>query len=243
MTEKTRRTALVTGASRGLGRAIALSLAQEGLDVAVNYVRNAGAAEEVRDACRAAGVRSALVKADVSTDDAARLIVETTAAELGAIDVLVVNAGVGVRESLLDARPDNFDRAIATNLRPAFQLSQAVIPGMMEARWGRLIYLSSIAARTGGVISAAYAASKAGIEGLMHYYATQLLPHGVTANALSPAFIRTEMLEGIALPPPETMPLGRMGEPEEVAEVARMLVRTGFVTGQTIQINAGRYMT
>lgn len=236
-------TALVTGAGRGLGRAIALSLAADGIDVAVNFVGNAEAAEATCAACRAQGTRAVAVQADVSDESATQRLVEEAEKALGPIQILVVNAGIGRREPLLEASIAAFDQTLATNLRSAFLLSQLVIPGMIKAGGGRLIYLSSIAARTGGVISAAYAASKAGIEGLMHYYASQMLAHGVTANALAPAFIRTDMFDGIALPPVETMPLGRMGEPQEVAEVARMLVRTGFVTGQTIQINAGRYMT
>ncbi len=130
-----------------------------------------------------------------------------------------------------------------TNLLSAFLISQAAIPHMVAQGGGRLIFMSSLAARTGGLVSAAYAASKAGVEQLMHYYATYLLRHRITANAIAPALIASDLVGEMDLPPPDKLPLGRLGRPEELWPAVRMLLETEYITGQTIQIDAGRYMT
>lgn len=235
--------ALVTGASRGLGRAIALGLADIGCDVAVNYARNADAANDVVAEVRKRGRRALAAPADVSNAAAVEALVKRVTDELGAPGVVVNNAGIGPVSPVFETGEREFDEVMAANLKSAFLVTRAVIGSMRQQKWGRLIFLSSIAARVGGIISAPYAASKAGIEGLMHYYATQMLPHGVTSNAISPGFIATDMLKNAKLPPPEQMPFGRLGAPEEVALVAQLLVANGFMTGQTIQVSAGRYQT
>ena len=135
-----------------------------------------------------------------------------------------------------------FTRTLRANLVSAFLVSQAAVPHM-RARGGRLVFLSSGAARTGGGISAAYAASKAGIEGLMHAYATALRPYRITANAIAPALVESDMVRGMALPPPEQMPMGRLGRAEEIWPAVRMIIETEYLTGQTIHVDAGRYMT
>jgi len=241
--EHTGRAAIVTGGSRGLGRAMACAIGAMGCPVVVNYLASADAAAAVVAEITAAGGRALAVQADVSDPAQATALATRSREAFGPTGMLVNNAGIGPRRALLDATDADFDAVLAANLRSAFLMTQAVLPDLLAQRWGRLVFLSSLAARTGGVISAAYAASKAGTEGLMHWYATQGLAHGITANAVAPAFIETDMLAGAPLPPPAQMPLGRMGRPEEVAALVETIVRSGFLTGQTIHLNAGRYMT
>ncbi len=234
---------LVTGGGRGLGRAIALDLAAAGCVVGVNYVNNREAAESAVAAIVAGGGRAAAFRADVGDSSMARELTTTVEAKLGPVDVLVNNAGIGPRLDLFETDQGYFDAVINANLRSAYQMTQSVIAGMRDRKWGRLVFLSSLAARTGGLVSAPYAASKAAVEGLMHYYATHLLPFNITANAVSPALIDTDIFAGVALPASGSLPLGRLGRPEEVAHVVTMLVATEYVSGQTIQVNAGRYHT
>jgi 3-oxoacyl-[acyl-carrier protein] reductase len=237
------RVCLVTGASRGIGRAIALSLAESGADVAVNFHTRGAEAQEVARAIESRGRRSALVQADVSAAGAVEKLVGAVEAALGAIDILVNNAGIGRACSVEQLTPEIFDEAIAVNLRSAFLLSQAVLPGMRARQWGRLIYVSSVAAQVGGVIGPHYAASKAGMLGLVHGYASRLAREGITANAICPALIETEMIRDNPRARPEALPIGRLGRAEEVAQVAAMLASNGFITGQSIQVNGGLYPT
>jgi 3-oxoacyl-[acyl-carrier protein] reductase len=235
--------ALVTGGGRGIGRAIAVDLAAAGCVVAVNYLNNREAAEGVVAAIRRQGGRAEAFRADVGDPAMASALVAAVEAGLGPVDVLVNNAGIGRRLDPFTTDQRYFDEVLNANVRSVYQMTQAVIAGMRDRQWGRLIFVSSLAARTGGIISAPYAASKAAVEGLMHYYATHLLPFHVTANAVAPALVDTDIFAGIALPPASALPLGRLGRPEEVARVVTMLVATEYVTGQTIQISAGRYHT
>jgi len=237
------RISLVTGAGRGIGRAIALALAEAGADVAVNFHTHGAEAEQVASAIRARGRRSIVVQADVSELPAVQKLVAAVEGALGPIDVLVNNSAVGRAHSVEELTPEIFDEAIAVNLRSAFLLSQAVLPGMRARKWGRLIYVSSIAAQIGGVIGPHYAASKAGMLGLMHGYASRLAREGITANAICPALIETEMIRDNPRARPEALPVGRLGRPEEVAEVAVMLAANSFITGQSIQVNGGLYPT
>jgi 3-oxoacyl-[acyl-carrier protein] reductase len=241
MTES--KVVLITGASRGLGRQMALDCARYGLSVVVNYHSSGEAAEGVVRDIRAAGGRAIAIRADVSMEDDVRLLVDETLKQFGQIDCVINNAGVGRIVGVLDADSDLFDEAIRVNLRSAFLVSQAVIPHMISRSSGRLIFLSSLAAKTGGVISPAYAASKAGIEGLMHFYATYLMRYRITSNAIAPALFASDMVSAMKLPPLESLPLGRLGQPGELWPAVRMMLETEYLTGQTIQINAGRYMT
>lgn len=238
-----RHHALITGASRGIGRAIALALARMGYAITINYLRNRQAAEEVVALIRAGGAMAHAVQGDVADPDAVAALVGRARQAFGPIAILVNNAGIGRTSSVFDNTLADFEATFATNVRSAFLATQAVLPDMRDLEFGRLIFLSSTAAMTGGVISTAYAGSKAAVVGMMHHYAASLMPWNITANAISPAFIKTDIFDGIALPPAERLPLGRMGRPDEIAEVARMIVTCGFMTGQTIQVNAGRYMT
>jgi 3-oxoacyl-[acyl-carrier protein] reductase len=243
MTDLAGRAALVTGASRGIGRAIAESLATAGCDVAIHYRERADAAGEVARAVEAAGRRAMTVQADVANPDEVRRMVESVANGLGPIDILVNNAGIS-RPIALDAITlEDFDEAIAVNLRPAFVATQAVLPPMRAKGWGRLIYIGSVAAQVGGVVGPHYAASKAAMVGLMHGYATMLAKEGITANVIAPALIDTEMVRANPRARPDLIPVGRFGRSDEVAAVVAALAANAYVTGQTIGVNGGWYFT
>ena len=185
--------ALVTGASRGIGRAVAEALSAAGAAVAVNFREHADAAEDVRSQLEARGGRAITVRADVGrASDVDRMIAEVRAA-LGGIDILINNAGVGTRipiESLTEA---HWDEVVNANLKSAFLVTQAILPEMRARRWGRIVFMSSTAAQVGGVIGPHYAASKAGLSGLMHYYAARFAREGITSNAVSPALVETDI--------------------------------------------------
>jgi len=235
------RVALVTGASRGIGRAIALALARSGADVAVNFRSNEGAAQEVCAQIRALGRRALQVQGDVSRASEVVHMVEKIHREMGLVNILVNNAGIGAFKSVEEITEADWDEMLAVNLKAPFLVTQAVLPDMRASRWGRIIGLSSVAAQMGGVVGAHYAASKGGVIGLMHYYAAQLAKEGITANAIAPGPVETDMLVGLSRLRPEMIPVGRFGTPEEVAAVALMLVANGYLTGQTINVNGGRY--
>jgi 3-oxoacyl-[acyl-carrier protein] reductase len=235
--------ALVTGASRGIGRAIALRLASEGAAVAVNYRREREKAEEVVALIVRAQGRALAFQADVSVPEAVGSLVGSVEKSLGAIDICVNNAAIAPPRLVEELDLETFDATIANNLRSAFLVSSAVIPGMRARRRGRLIFLSSIAAKTGGLIGPHYAASKAGMLGLMHSYASLLASEGITSNAVAPALIYTEMLSTHPRAKPDLIPLKRWGTAEEVADVVLELASNGFITGQTFHINGGMYQT
>jgi 3-oxoacyl-[acyl-carrier protein] reductase len=237
------RVALVTGASRGIGRAIAMALAAQGADVAVNYLSSAALAEDVAAAIRALGRRSAVIRADVSrTGDVADLIARTREA-LGAVDVLVNNAGIIRPQPFESITEQDWDDLMTVNLKSCFLVTQAVLPEMRARKWGRIINLSSVAAQVGGVVGPHYAASKAGILGMTRFYASRLAREGITVNAIAPALIDTEMVSSNPNAKPDLIPVGRFGAVEEVARVAVMLAGNAYVTGQTINVNGGWFPT
>ncbi len=235
--------ALVTGASRGIGRAIAVGLAAAGADVAVNYRKEKGAAEEVCAEIRGLGRRAISVKADVSFSEQVEQLVSTVERDLGAVDILVNNAGVTQVKHFAELTEADWDEILRINLKSAFLVTNRVLPGMRQRRWGRIIYLSSVAAQTGGVIGPHYAASKAGLIGLTHSYASLLAKEGITVNAIAPALIATEMVTSNPNASPERLPVGFFGAPEEIARAAVLLAESDFMTGQTISVNGGWYMT
>ena len=235
--------ALVTGGDRGIGRAIALALAEAGVHVAVNFRTRQREAEEVRSQIEALGQRSVAVGADVSAADQVSSMVENVQKELGPIGILVNNAGIARAEPVEEITEQSWDEVLAVNLKSQFLLIQAVLPAMRTQRWGSIINISSTAAQVGGVVGPHYAASKAGILGLTRYYAAFLAKEGITVNAIAPAFISTEMVANIPNAKPELVPQGRFGTAEEVAAVAVMLAGNGYITGQTINVNGGRYMS
>jgi 3-oxoacyl-[acyl-carrier protein] reductase len=234
----TGRIALVTGGSRGIGRAVALALAEAGADVAVNYVSRAAEAEVVAAAIRKLGRRALTVRADVSDGAAVTAMLETIARELGQPDVLVNNAGVAVRRGLDDLTEVDFDRTIAVNLKSAFLCTQAALPAMRARRWGRIVNISSGAARGAGIIGVHYNASKAGMEGLTRGYAARLVKEGITVNAVSPSLIATDMMPDQAAAAAR-VPLGRLGTPEEVAQAVIAVIANPYMTGQTVPVNGG----
>jgi len=239
----TGRVALVTGASRGIGRAVALALARAGADVAVNYRSAADAAREVESQIAALGGRAVAIQADVSSAaDVARLV-GTVEERLGGIDILVNNAGIARPQPLTEITEQDWDELIAVNLKSCFLVTQAVLPGMRARRWGRIVNISSVAAHVGGVVGPHYAASKAGMLGLTHSYAALLAQEGITANAISPALIETDMVRNNLNATPARIPVGRFGEVDEVASVVVMLAENAYITGQTIHVNGGWYMS
>ena len=241
MTEFKNRVALVTGGSRGIGKAIALALAEAGAAVAVNYRERMEEAWAVIETIRKRGGSAAAFGADVSVRSAVEGMVHEIRDRLGPIDILVNNAGIAETRGLEDITEEDFDRAIAVNLKSAFLCTQAVVPGMRAQRWGRIVNLSSIGARVGaGSVSVAYGAAKAGVEGLTRAYALRLAPEGVTVNAVAPGLVDTEMgkplLEaGVAA----RIPIGRAGMADEIAQAVLLIVSNGYMTGQTIAVNGG----
>jgi 3-oxoacyl-[acyl-carrier protein] reductase len=237
------RVALVTGASRGIGRAVAVALARSGCDVGINYrVRESAAAATAR-LVEAEGRRAVVVGADVSEPaEVTRLVGEVSGA-LGPIEVLINNAGVASPIPLDALTVGDFDRTFAQNLRSAFLVTQAVLPGLRERRWGRIVFLSSVAAQVGGVVGPHYAASKAGLHGLAHAYAGLLAREGITANVVAPALIETEMVTNNPRARPDLIPVGRFGTIEETADLVLSVVSNGYVTGQTFNVNGGWYFS
>jgi 3-oxoacyl-[acyl-carrier protein] reductase len=237
------RVALVTGGSRGIGKQIAIELAQAGADVAVAYRSGRDEADTVVQAVEQAGRRAVALAADLSDPDQAQSLVSLATQALGAVDILVNNAGINPSKPLADLTAKDWRETIDVNLSSVFYVTQAALPSMRERGWGRIIILSSVAAQLGGVIGPHYAASKAGLLGLMHGYASQLVKEGITANAIAPALVETDMLKGNDAITPDKIPVGRFGRPEEVASVAVMLAGNGYITGQTINVNGGWYMS
>jgi 3-oxoacyl-[acyl-carrier protein] reductase len=235
------RNALVTGASRGIGRAIALALAKAGADVAVNYHSHDRDALQVCEEIRSLGRRCVAVQADVAQKSEVARLLEDVRRVLGPITILVNNAGIGQVRTMETITEQDWDETLDTNLKSAFLVTQTALPDMRAAQWGRIINLSSVAAQVGGVVGPHYAASKAGILGLTHYYAGYLAKEGITANAIAPGPISTDMTAGLPQFRPDMVPVGRFGTAEEIAQVAVMLASNGYVTGQTINVNGGRY--
>jgi 3-oxoacyl-[acyl-carrier protein] reductase len=230
----------VTGGGRGIGKAIVLALAECGADVAVNYRERSGDADAVAALVRGLGRKAIAVQADVSQGTAVAALVARVEAELGGIDILVNNAGVALRRGLDDLTEEDFDLTIATNLKSAFLCTQAVLVGMRARRWGRIVNISSGAARGAGVVGAHYNASKAGMEGLTRGYASRLVRGGITVNAVAPSLIATDMLPAVAEAAAK-VPLGRLGTPEEVAQVVLMVIGNPYMIGQTVQVNGGMH--
>lgn len=232
------RNALVTGGSRGIGAAIVRSLAKAGAAVAINYRESADEANALAKEIVSAGGRAAAFRADVSEAEVVAQLVQRVQSELGPVDILVNNAGIAPVRSIDDLTEDDSDRTIKVNLKSVYLCTQAMLPHMRSKKWGRIVNISSGAARTGGAIGPHYNASKAGMEGLTRSYAARLVKEGITVNAVAPTLIETDMLVGgerlVSL-----IPLGRFGTVEEVAVAAMMLIDNAYMTGQTVAMNGG----
>jgi 3-oxoacyl-[acyl-carrier protein] reductase len=237
------RVALVTGASRGIGKAIAIALADAGADVGVNYRAQAEAAEAVCKSIRAAGRKCIAIQADVSISADVERLVKTTEDQLGPVGILVNNAGIAKILPADQVTEEIWNEFLHVNLTSVFLVTQRVLPGMRAARWGRIINLSSVAAQYGGVIGPHYAATKAGILGLTRSYASQFAKEGITANAIAPALIETDMIAGLPKDIATRIPVGTTGSVDEVGRIAVMLAQSSFITGQTINPNGGMYMS
>ncbi|HXI08791.1 MAG: SDR family NAD(P)-dependent oxidoreductase [Bradyrhizobium sp.] len=230
--------ALVTGGSRGIGAAIVKALGDAGCAVAVNYRERAAEAGTLARAIVAAGGKALAIAADVSKADAVAAMVERVSSELGPIDILVNNAGIAIPRGVDDLTEADFDATILVNLKSAFLCTQAVLPGMRARKWGRIVNISSGAARGAGSIGPHYNASKAGMEGLTRGYAARLVKEGITVNAVAPSLIETDMMSG----QPQLVsriPLGRFGQPEEVASAVMLLIDNPYMTGQTVAMSGG----
>jgi len=232
------RTALVTGGSRGIGAAIARSLAEAGAAVAVNYRERAGEANALVKAIAKEGGRAMAIAADVSQSDAVARMVQRVKSELGSIGILINNAGVAITRDIQDLSEADFDQTIAVNLKSVFLCTQAVLPMMRSAGWGRIVNISSGAARGAGAIGPHYNASKAGMEGLTRGYAARLVKEGITVNAVAPSLIETDMMKG-QHNLVSRIPVGRFGKAEEVATAVMMLLDNAYMTGQTIALSGG----
>jgi 3-oxoacyl-[acyl-carrier protein] reductase len=240
--------AIVTGASRGLGRAIALAFAREGADVLVNFASRKEQAKEVVAAIEGLGRRAILHRADVSDAAQARAVVEAALARFGRVDILVNNAGITMPKGLLETSEAEWDRVLAINLKGVFLCCQAVAQAMMAQGGGRIINIASTAGQAGILSGPAYCAAKAGVIGLTKCLARAFAPYNVQVNAISPAMIDTEILYW-RTPEQwkdtlESIPLKKLGNPDDLAEAAVFLASSGgnFVTGATLDVNGGLSM-
>ena len=238
-----RKTALVTGGNRGIGAAISLALAKAGCDVAVNFRSRTEEAEKICAEIRGVGRRAIAVQADVSSSDQVRKMAERVERELGTVNILINNAAMTRPQKVEDITEADWDEMIDVNLKSAFLVTQAFLPGMRKQQWGRIVNISSAAAQVGGLVGPHYAASKAGMLGLARAYASALMKEGITVNSVCPALIDTEMVRSNPRAKPELIPVGRFGSVDEVASVVMMLVGNGYMTGQTVNVNGGWYMS
>ena len=250
MTDLSGRSAIVTGASRGIGRAVALALARQGASLAcvATTLENA---QRTADECVAAGVghpkpvRAIAFGGDVSKSETAHHVVEETIAKLGSLDVLVNNAGITRDNVLPRLHDEDFDRVIEVNLRGAFLFLRAAVRPMMKARYGRIIQVASVVGLTGNAGQANYAAAKAGLIGMTKAAAKELASRNITVNAVAPGFIETDMTAAVrekaAAELASRIPLGRVGKPEEVADAVAFLAseRAGYITGHTLVVDGG----
>lgn len=236
--------ALVTGGSRGIGSSIALALAQAGAKVIVHYRERSADAQSVVSEIQGLGGTAVALQGDMGTDESILHLVDVAKRAMGTIDILVNNAGLAITgRSLSDGTAQAWDRTMNVNLRAAVTLIDALRGEMQNQSWGRIINVSSEASFVGGIVSAEYTASKAGMWGLSHFYAAKLADRGITVNTITPALIDTDMLSGLNLATAEKIPVGRFGTAGEVAKATLMLVCNGYMTGQTVHVNGGMYFT
>lgn len=236
------RVALVTGGSGGIGRELCRRLAGVGAAVAVGYSASRERADEVVREIVASGGRAVAVGGDVSQAETAVALIDAAEGALGPLDVLVANAGSGPRQALDEISLADWDRVVDVNLRAPFLQAQRAIPGMRERGFGRILFVSSVAAFVGGVVGPHYAASKSGLHGLTYFLAARFASEGITANAIAPALVEdTGMLPGSPDELRRMVPVGRLGQPAEVADLALSLLANGYMTGKVVLLDGGVY--
>lgn len=242
------KVAIVTGASRGIGRAIAIGLAEAGADVVVNYAGSEQAAEEVVRHIQSLGRESIKVRADVASAEQVEELVKQTIDKFGRIDILVNNAGITRDNLIMRMKEEEFDQVISTNLKGVFNCIKAVTRPMMKQRSGKIINISSVVGVLGNAGQANYVAAKAGVIGLTKSAAKELASRNIAVNAVAPGFIETEMTDKLSPELREQMlgqiPLARFGQPDDIARIVRFLAsdECGYMTGQTIHVDGGMYM-
>lgn len=248
MEQTMRKVALVTGGSRGLGRAVALELARSGADVALVYAGNEAAAAAVVAEIETLGRRAVAYRCDVSRFDAAKDTVAAVLTEFGQVDILVNNAGITRDGLMLNMKEEQFDAVVDINLKGAFNMTRHVYASMMKRRYGRIVNVSSVVGLSGNAGQTNYASAKAGLIGLTKSVAKELATRGVTCNAVAPGFIETDMTNAMPAKAAESMkaaiPLGRLGKPEDVAKLVTFLVSdsAGYITGEVIKVDGGMYI-
>ncbi|MCD8818828.1 3-oxoacyl-[acyl-carrier-protein] reductase [Mammaliicoccus sciuri] len=242
------KTAIVTGASRGIGRKIALELGKEGYNVVVNYAGNKEKAEEVVSEIKSFGVEAFAFQANVSEQDEVKAMIKETTSQFGIIDVLVNNAGITRDNLLMRMKQDEWDDVINTNLKGVFNCVQAVTRPMLKQKSGRIINLSSVVGSLGNAGQVNYVATKSGVEGMTRTFARELASRGITCNAVAPGFIVSDMTDQLSDELKEQMksqiPLARFGEDSDIAHTVAFLAsdKASYITGQTIHVNGGMYM-
>lgn len=236
------KVALVTGASGGIGQAVAHRLAAAGASLVLSYGARAEPAEALAAEITRAGWKAVTVGADLSEPEAATELVRAAEEKAGPVDLLVSNAGLGHRQNFDEITISDFDEMLAVNLRAPFFLAQGVVPGMRERGFGRILFVSSVAAFTGGSVGPHYAASKSGLHGLTYYLAARLARSGVTVNAIAPALItETAMLPGNPEELRQRIPVGRLGKPDEVADLMLAMLRNSYLTGHVVSLDGGMH--
>jgi len=242
------KVAIITGASRGIGRAIALKLAEDGFDVMINYAGNVAKALEVKAECEQLGVRAAICQGNIGNKEEVEALLRATLDEFGTVDVLVNNAGITRDNLMLRMSDDDFDDVIDVNLKGVFYLTKAVSKLMFKKRSGKIVNITSVSGVTGNVGQANYAASKAGVIGLTKTVAKELAPRGIQVNAVAPGFIATDMTDvlgdDLKAKILETVPLKRLGTPEDIAKMVGFLASesTTYITGQVFHVDGGLVM-
>lgn len=242
------KTALVTGASRGIGKEIALELARNGANIVVNYAGNKQLAEQVVEEIRSMGSESIAIQADVANSEAVDQMVKETVNMFGSLDILVNNAGIARDQLLLRMKENDWDDVLNTNLKSVFLTTKAASRQMMKQRKGRIINIASIVGVSGNAGQANYVAAKAGVIGLTKTAAKELAPRNITVNAVAPGFIKTDMTDKLPEDVKQELfkqiPLARLGDPKDIAYIVAFLAseKSSYITGQTIHVNGGMYM-
>lgn len=243
-----KQTAIVTGAGRGIGRAVAVQLAKEGFDVVINYAGNSEAAGETAEACQKAGARTLVIRGDVSRPEDCQHIVDETMEAFGAVHVLVNNASITLDGLLAMMKPEDFDAVIDTNLKGAFLMMKAVARPMMKNRYGRIVNMASVTGLMGNAGQVNYSASKAGIIGMTRSFAREIATRGITVNAVAPGFIDTDMTKAMAEKARTAVlggiPQGRIGRAEDVAGAVSFFAKedSAYITGQVLCVDGGMCM-